>query len=1401
MFGKRWDELSSAQTDAVLAELDRRAMTPRQVAARTYRSSHWEEPNVLAHMRFSERTAPDGKRVLHVEEVQSDWHQEGRRKGYDGERKTQLAAAEAERQAALTAYESAKETEAQAKRGVLQADDAMQREGSSYQRSVARTDAAFDEAQNIRRRRHEFPTLEAYRAAEAAAIERRDQEMDRHRAEIDAGAQPEFTAWRQAQDRYGAAYQALRQSVGRYNDAVANLDRQRGQIGRGVPDAPFKTTWPMLAMKRLTAWAVDHDFDRVAWTPGEAQADRYDLSQRIERIEYNEQDGRFKATQVSGDSAIRRTNVTPEQLPNLIGKEAADRIMAQTPVNNGTRVLSGLDLKVGGEGMKGFYDKQLPTEVQKLIGKYGAKVTTSEINAGRVSRAENDAAFRDELSRGLVRATEHFQHETGPEWGQLNLASHRVLNPDSDVNAIMHTLSERARDHFETAIGWPEIKPDVPDTQTVHSFDITDQLRDTVQSQGLPLFSPKATVRNQEEAEQWTPEEAQAYDNVGRIKNAKSVIQRVKEWFVDRPRKEVQAWLDPYISVKRDDPHGYVALRNANTTSGALQAFMEEGTLRFNGSTYAMASRNGGVIDHLIRPLRGEADKFFWWVAANRAEQLTAEDRENLFTQQDIDVLKQTNQGQLAFDYQLPNGQVTRSREVAYNDSLRKKDIFDHNVLDLATRSGLISDDVQNALIQNPFYVPFYRLADDDGHFAGPSITSGFVKQYAFKALKGGKEKLNNDLWDNAIKNWAHMIDAALRNRAAAMVLDVAQTNGAVTEVTQAQYDHMGKADRKHTVWIMNDGKKQYFLVDDPMLLTAISALTWKQDDPLMRAAQKFRTTLTAGVTADPRFMLRNFIRDAQQAMAVSPLSLNVFGNVRRGFAQADVGRATMNLARAMILQETKKVRRSDRAADLLAGGGLMNVGAGDTGARQVNVKTILGPNQQPVGIVLDSPDRISAFWHRLRTIAHSWKRVGEESEDIQRYAIYDKLLDEGAPHDYAAFSARDLTDFSLRGAGRLARTITTMVPFLNARLQGLYKVARSAADADRSVAMAVGRRVAWSATKKLAIALAVHTLLGLALDAIYANDEDYKKRSDYDRATYFWFKIGKVQISIPKGFEIAALSQVAINGIEAFFGWSEMTGQRFNEQLWHLLGTNLSMNPTPQFLKPIADLWQNQNFAGTPIVPKGLDQLQPEYRYTQQSTMPARAISDIGNRAGRAVFGQGTQFLSPLQIDYLVQGYFGWLGAQVMNVADLTVRGIDQAQAALRGVKSTEPVRPDTDLWATVTGGMIRTDPSRTSRYVDMLYQQGDAVKEAYATYRMKLASGHPEEAATFAQKNKDLLVQYGRITSAERTEADLNRAIKQVAESQTLSGEQKRLRIMQYNAQRNRAAENIFGSPRAAP
>ena len=50
---------------------------------KNYTSSHWDQPNVLAHVRMQDAPrSEDGKKILHVDEIQSDWAQDGRKNGF-----------------------------------------------------------------------------------------------------------------------------------------------------------------------------------------------------------------------------------------------------------------------------------------------------------------------------------------------------------------------------------------------------------------------------------------------------------------------------------------------------------------------------------------------------------------------------------------------------------------------------------------------------------------------------------------------------------------------------------------------------------------------------------------------------------------------------------------------------------------------------------------------------------------------------------------------------------------------------------------------------------------------------------------------------------------------------------------------------------------------------------------------------------------------------------------------------------------------------------------------------------------------------------------------------------------------------------------------------------------------
>lgn len=894
------------------------------------------------------------------------------------------------------------------------------------------------------------------------------------------------------------------------------------------------------------------------------------------------------------------------------------------------------------------------------------------------------------------------------------------------------------------------------------------------------LFSPRIRVTGDNPDRQYTPAQIKARENV-RGTERRSLAETIGEWRQDFGRKLVREIFDPYIGLKDRDPRGYLAARMANSVTGAVDMFNTWGTLKFDGPVYATDKQTGGPVA-LIRDLGKEAHDFMDWVAANRAERLKAEDRENLFTAEDIAAMKALNKGTLDFDYTLAGGKATRSREAAYLDALKRYDTANKNAQDLAVAGGLLKREDVDALWDNPFYVPFYRQAEDGNSrgFVGGG-TGGFTGKTAFKKLTGGTEKLTANLWQNAFGNWAHLIDASIRNKAANQVLEAALEDGIVEKVTAKRYDHeLTKAQKENVVWTMVDGEKTYWQVDDPFTLKAVAALDYVQSStPLMGIGRAAKRLLQTGVAASPIFQVRNLIRDTENAIAVSPIAKNVFRNLADGARQQDVTNGLMNVARAIGGQELGQARISKETADAVAGGATMRYAAGvDQSFRNADT-------------YLDSETKIGKFWDYFRRLGQASTEAMGFGENMNRLALYRQLGEQGAPTELRAYEARDLSDFTLTGASPIIRHLVEVVPYMNAWMQGLYKVGRTAADADKNVTLAVGGKVAAQVTKRLAAVTMGMVALNLALDAIYADDEDYQNRNEYDRNSNFWFKVGKTEFRVPMGFEVAALSRMAAIWIETLYD-KDMPASRAWKNTLSILGTQMAFNPIPQAVKPLVDLYGNETRMGAPIESLGMQRLRPEFRSAPGTTLVAKGLSEAANKGARAIAGPNARAFSPVQFDYLVQAYAGWLGTSSLQIADTVVRAM-----------SNEPEMPARDLIGKYTGGLISNEPTSqrgSGRYVNMLYQQGDAIQEAYATYRDLVKRGRTEEAREYHEDNLDLIAKNRIYQRVIRTESQLNEQIRAITNHTTMTGEQKRVRIMVLQAAKNRAARALF-APEATP
>ena len=156
-----------------------------------------------------------------------------------------------------------------------------------------------------------------------------------------------------------------------------------------VPAAPFEKNWMELAFKRMLRLAAEEGYDYVAWTTGEQQAERYNIGKVVDDVEKRDgkiyidlKDGSAITLTTDRDGVITSSSgahiesgeYNGKNLSELIGKDLAQEVLS----TKGDKVFRGMDLRIGGEGMKGFYDDMLPRFVNKYCKKWGVQVSDME---------------------------------------------------------------------------------------------------------------------------------------------------------------------------------------------------------------------------------------------------------------------------------------------------------------------------------------------------------------------------------------------------------------------------------------------------------------------------------------------------------------------------------------------------------------------------------------------------------------------------------------------------------------------------------------------------------------------------------------------------------------------------------------------------------------------------------------------------------------------------------------------------------------------------------------------------------------------------------------------------------------------------------------------------------------
>ncbi|EGR1514130.1 hypothetical protein D6089_20100 [Vibrio vulnificus] len=808
------------------------------------------------------------------------------------------------------------------------------------------------------------------------------------------------------------------------------------------------------------------------------------------------------------------------------------------------------------------------------------------------------------------------------------------------------------------------------------------------------------------------------------------------EWLsvFDEAMKRVNiGWFDGLAPIKyaedkagitNAEDSGYVAARLAAGSSSVMQAVMLYGIPEWKDGIIQKRDNTGeadsllGIFDELGKDLHN----WLAWMAGNRAKQLKTQGRENLLSEDEINELLLLSEG----------------KQEAFKRAKAKYNAMNKALLDLAQDAGLIDKDSRNEW-ESEWYVPFYRQDDKANEkgldsIIGPWKGRGIANQSAqIKKLKGSDKNVN-DILENIFINTGKLVDASMKNMAMQKVVYNLADTDLIEVVPKPNLMQFKAADAVH---VKVEGEDYLVKVADADLFRAMTQIDMERTNhPFMKVARGAKRLLTSTVTVSPDFMLRNFLRDSLSSWAISKDGFTPIVNSLKG-------------AKKTIKKEAGTLDMMFSGASFLGG----YVNGNDPQAMADSVRKALkrkGLSEADIRKYQNS--LITDKSQLMGALSKGWDKyieLGEGLENASREAVYEAAIKAGKTKAQAVFEAKDLMDFSLHGNSKVAMFLGDVLPFFNARLQGLGKLAREAKANPVQIAQRGGMIAAAS----------------VALVLINGNDERYQELPDWDKDMNWHFWFGDQHWRVPKPFEIGVLFGTFPERIvNAAFYEDSM------EDLRNAFGRNLvstfALNPVPQVVNPLVEAYFNYSmFRGQPIENMADLSVMPEARYSERTSITMREIGELTG-------------MSPKKLEHIFNGYLGTVGSYALWMSDYVARQM--------GDYGAKPALKAQDLLV-IKSVYQGSDRARSTKYLDDMYKMMREAEELYRTVNEYRKDGRFERARELMEDRGKILNARKPLKETQKQVRQLNSQIDLIMRSKELTAEEKRKRIDRKIEQRN--------------
>ena len=677
---------------------------------------------------------------------------------------------------------------------------------------------------------------------------------------------------------------------------------------------------------------------------------------------------------------------------------------------------------------------------------------------------------------------------------------------------------------------------------------------------------------------------------------------------------------------------------------------------------------------------------------------------------------------------------------------------FNKEMVQFSVDTGVIPQELGDNLM-SMFYTPFYRIQDTEIENNGNLTVAGpvgaalknpsAVTLFNQKVTAGGQ--IDANFYENTFRNYSSIVTAGLKNiaysNAAKALIDL--DDPSIAQV-------VGKPDNNSITYRVAGGDK-HLQINDPAMFQSLAAFSPKQLDGFVSAASKFANVLRTGVTTAPAFQIANLYRGV----------LDVY--LKTGMPLTDLVVGTFKG-----IKEAYKRGASAQAIQAKTGFGGFRYGA----SAQSQAEALRA--------AFATKEGSATAWQQGMNLLGKLENIGDASEMGPRIAYYKWLVEKKKMNpEEAAWEAVNLTNFSRSGTGKgitgsALAVLIPMIPFLNARVQSLYRLMEAGTAGGGKTLFQKGSIGLPLAIVNRGLMLAA---IELGLNAIYGDDEWYKNLSVRDKIANNYLKAGDTVVALPRVFELGsafgAIPALVLDAIR------QQDGSELADGLGQIAMGTFFFNPIPQFAKPLVELYFNRDmFTGRDIETLADKRLPSGERADELTSEVAKLIGKYTGEAN----------LSPKQVDVLLRGYLGTLATTFTSIVDGFLASAGTRPQGYFG----DPTNP-VSIGANAVGlaRFVKSPEQLTNKYVKDFYTMVKDVTEITSSIKKAQDTGDIDALLEKLEANPQAMTLKPMLNRVQNRIGDLNDAMDKVRLNQNISAEDKVQRINMLREEKVRLAE----------